>query len=413
MKRFVSYFRLQFKRSMKLFPTVLAVSVILLIAVAVLLVAVVSSDNNSLEKKKFNIGIVGDTSESYLGLGIAAVETLDSSNMAINFKEMSESEAKRALEAGTLNAYVVIPDGFVEAAVQGDIKKIAFVTTPGSVGFTSILKNEIAGLISELLVHSQKGVYATGSLMMDNGLKNRSETMDEMAIEYFSLILKRSELYKTEIVGVSDSLSLGGYLICGLPIFLLLIWGISCWFLFKTTSDALSRILCAKGYKSFRQVSAEYLAYLLLMLMTLSLILLPVLFLAPALSGFVPEFADATPARLLSFALQLVPCVLLISAIQFFIYEAVPSMITSVLMQFVAAAVLSYLGGCIYPIGFFPDAIARISDYTPGGASRSFMTAFLSGADRLETALVMAGWFVVIFCSTVLLRSVRIRRENV
>ena len=99
MKRFVSYFRLQFKRSMKLFPTVLAVSVILLIAVAVLLVAVVSSDNNSLEKKKFNIGIVGDTSESYLGLGIAAVETLDSSNMAINFKEMSESEAKRALEA--------------------------------------------------------------------------------------------------------------------------------------------------------------------------------------------------------------------------------------------------------------------------------------------------------------------------
>ena len=412
MKRFTSYFRLQFKRSMKLFPTVLTVSVILMLAVAVLLIGVVNSDRNSLEKKKFNIGIVGDTSESYLGLGIAAVETLDSSNMAINFLELGEKEAKRSLEAGTLNAYVIIPEGFVEAAVRGDIKKITFVTTPGSVGFTSILKNEIAELISELLVHSQKAIYATGDLMKDNGLKNRSETMDEMAIEYFSLILKRSDMYKTEIAGVSDSLSLGGYFVCGLPIFFLLIWGISCCFLFKSKSEALSQILSTKGCKSFCQVTAEYLAYLLLMLVTVALILLPVLFFVPALSSFIPEFAEVSPAYLISFAVQLIPCIVLISAVQFLIYEAVPGMITSVLVQFVGAVVLSYLGGCIYPISFFPDVIAKVSDYTPGGIARSFMTSFLSGNDRLLSAILMLCWFVVIYTAAVAIRSARIRRDR-
>lgn len=412
MNRFAAYFRLQFKRSMKLFPTVLCISAVLIIAVAILLIGIVASDSNSLEKKKFNIGIVGDTSESYLGLGIAAVETLDSSNMAINFKEITEDEAKRSLEAGTLNAYVVVPDGFVDAAVHGDIKKITFVTTPGAVGFTSILKNEIAGLISELLIHSQKGVYATGDLMKDNGLKNRSETMDIMATEYFSLILKRSDLYRTEIAGVSDSLSLGGYFLCGLPILFLLIWGISCCFLFETKSAALSRILSAKGCRPFTQIAAEYLAYLLLMLITILLILLPVFSVLPAFSDYIPEFSGRGLGFAFSFALRLVPCIVLISAIHFFIYEAVNSMITGVLAQFVSAIVLAYLGGCIYPIGFFPDAIVKISSYTPGGIARSYMTSFLAEQSSIAAIVGMTVWFILIFAATAAIRSVRIRSEK-
>lgn len=412
MNRFTSYFRLQLKRSMKLLPCVLCISAVLIIAIAALFIGTVVNDNDSLEKKKFNIGIVGDTSESYLGLGIAAVETLDSSNMAINFKEMTADDAEKALEVGSLNAYVVVPEGFVEAAVHGDIKKITFVTTPGAVGFTSILKNEIATLISELLVHSQKGVYATGDLMKDNGLKGRSDTMDIMATEYFSLILKRSELYKTEIAGVSDSLSLGGYLLCGLPVFFLLIWGISCCFLFAKKSNALSRILSAKGTNPFAQILAEYLAYFLLMLVTVLLILLPALSLLPSFSDFIPEFSDRNFAFALSFVVRLIPCIAVISALQFLICEAVNSMITGVLTQFVSAIVLSYLGGCIYPISFFPDAVAIISNYTPAGAARSYMTSFLADKSGAFAILWMAVWFVLIFTVAVVIRAMKIRSEE-
>ncbi|MBQ3100726.1 MAG: ABC transporter permease [Clostridia bacterium] len=412
MNRFISYFRLQLKRSMKLFPCVLCVSAVLTAALAILLIGTVASNNDSIEKKKFNIGIVGDTSESYLGLGIAAVETLDSSNMAINFKEMTADDAEKSLEEGSLNAYVVIPEGFVEAAVHGDIKKITFVTTPGAVGFTTILKNEIATLISELLVHSQKGVYAVGDLMKDNGLKGRSDTMDAMATEYFALILKRADLYRTDIAGVSDSLSLGGYLLCGLPIFFLLMWGISCCFLFAKKNNALSRILSAKGSKNIVQISAEYLAYFLLMLVAVLIILLPVFSVLPSFSEFIPEFADRDFGFALSFILRLIPCIAVISALQFFICEAVNSMITGALAQFVSAIVLSYLGGCIYPIGFFPDVIAKLSNYTPGGAARSYMTSFIAGKDTSAALLVMAVWFVVFFTAAAAIRAMKIRSED-
>ncbi len=410
MKKLGIYFSLQFKRALKTLPAVLCVSALLFLSLGMILTGVINKDNNSEEKTKFSIGIVGDTSESYLGLGVAAVETLDSSRFAIDFKEMTEREAKQALEAGKLSAYVLIPEGFVEAAVHGDIQKITYVTTPGAVGLTTILKNEIASFISEVLVHSQKGVYAAGAVMKDEGLKNRSEIMDNMAIEYFSFILGRSNIYRTEIAGVSDSLSLGGYFVCGLPVFFLFIWGISSCFLFARRDTALSEMLSVKGCRSFIQIAGEYLAYLLLMLIMLLVIFLAVLPFASQLSGLVPEFAGADISFALSFFVRLIPCAAMIAAIQFLIYESVSGMIAGVLAQFVSAIVLSYIGGCLYPIGFFPDMIAKLSLFLPSGLARAYMTSFLAGDNGTVYFAGMAIWFAVVFAASVAVRSARIRR---
>ncbi len=410
MKRLGIYFSLQLKRALKTLPAVLCVSAVLFLSLGMILTGIISQDNNSEEKTKFGIGIVGDTSESYLGLGVAAVETLDSSRFTIDFKEMTEREAKQALEAGKLSAYVLIPEGFVESAVHGDIQKITYVTSPGAVGLTTILKNEIASFISEVLVHSQKGVYATGAVMKEAALKNRSEIMDNMAIEYFSFILGRSNLYRTEIAGVSDSLSLGGYFICGLPIFFLFIWGISSCFLFARRDTALSEMLAVKGCRSLIQIAGEYLAYLLLMLIMLLVIFIAVLPFAQQLSGLVPEFAGADISFALSFFIRLIPCAVMIAAIQFLIYEAVSGMIAGVLAQFVSAIVLSYIGGCLYPIGFFPEVIAKFSLFLPSGLARAHMTSFLSGDNGTAYLAGMAIWFVGVSAASVAVRSARIRR---
>lgn len=410
MKRSGVYFSLQLKRALKILPTVLCVSLVLFLTLGMILAGVIANDNNSEKKTKFSIGIVGDTSESYLGLGVAAVETLDSSRFTIDFKEMTEIQAKQALEAGKLSAYVLIPEGFVEAAVHGDIQKITYVTSPGAVGLTTILKNEIASFISEVLVHSQKGVYATGAAMKDAGLKNRSEIMDNMAIEYFSFILGRSKLYRTEISGISDSLSLGGYFICGLPIFFLFIWGISACFLFARRDVALSEMLSAKGCRSFMQTAGEYLAYLILMVIMMIVIFAAVLPVAPYLSSLIPEFKGVDLSFGIAFFMRLIPCAATIAAIQFLIYEAVSGMIAGVLMQFVSAIVLSFVGGCLYPIGFFPEPIVRISRFLPSGLARAYMTSFLAGESGAVHLLGLAGWLVIVFTAAVAVRAERIRR---
>lgn len=410
MKRIGTYFCLQFKRALKSLPIVLGVSAVLFLALGIIISGILTKDAQSEDKQKFRVGIVGDTSESYLGLGIAAIETLDSSRFTIDFLELNEDEAKLMLEAGDLSAYVVIPDGFIDDAVHGDVGKITYVTGPGSVGLTTIFKNEIADFISQVLIHSQKGVYATGGAMRDEGIDGRSEAMDKIAIEYFSFILNRSKLYSTEILGISDSLSFGGYMMCGILIFFLFMWGISCCFLFVRRNISLSVILKAKDSGALIQIIGEYLAYLALMIITLLGIILALIPFSSQLSGFIPELEGAKTTWILSFSLKLIPCAMLISAVQFLIYETISGIVAGVLAQFISTIALSYVGGCLYPISFFPETVIKLSEFLPSGIARSYLSSALLGQSAIRQLFVIAIYFIFILGLTVGARTMRIRR---
>lgn len=413
MKRFAVYFTLQLKRAIKLLPAVIAVSGVLLVALGLIVIAAIRTDAISADKQKFKIAIVGNTTEGYLELGVATLGSLDSSRFTFDILEMSESEARRALEAGELHAYAVIPDGFIEAAIAGDVGRVTYVTSPGAMDMSAIFKNEIADFVSEVLIHSQKGVYAIGNAMKSEDLPDRQSSMNGLALEYLTLILHRSKLYSTEITGVADSLSFGGYLFCGVMVFFLFMWGISCCPLFARRDGSLSRLLHSKGCSPLVQIIGEYLAYLALMLITLIAILLLISPFLPELAGFVPEFENFGLSDLMSFGAMLILPAAVIAAVQFFIYEAVGGIIGSIIGQFVCAVALSYVGGCLYPIYFFPDAVIRLSAFLPTAMARTFLASFFTNRDCLPQVIGLLGFLCVFLALGILSRYAKLRRCRV
>lgn len=407
MKKAFVYFGLQLKRAAKYFPFILALSLFLCVCLGAVLGAVVRIDSAAEEKQKVTLGIVGDTQGSYLGFGISALQTLDSSRFVVEMVEMTEEEAKKKLENGEISAYAVIPEDFVDSAVRGDIKKIRYVTTDSAIGVTTVFMDEMLDAISVMLVDSQKGVYGLQNAMWDNGHIAGSD-VDKLASEYFSLILARSNISEQTELGISDSLSFGGYMFCGTLVFFVLLCGITFCPVYIKRDVSLSRLMRASGRGAFSQIFGEYLSFFLLMLANVYIIVCALALFAGEHLGFVSELSETNFLWAQKFTLSLVPALLLITAMQFLIYEFSSGLVGGVLAQFLSAIALAYVCGCLYPINFFPDAIKMLSAFLPAGAAREYVCALVGGDVSAQGIVKIAVMFVLLMCAAVLKRRQRI-----
>ena len=263
-----SYLLLQLKRGLKLMPQVLIVT--LLLALCAVLAGLMLSDLDEADgaKQKIEIGVVGDTKDTYLNIGLYALEHLDSSRFSVRLQTMEEQEARTALYAGRLTGYLVIPEDFVEGMVNGDHHPITYVTSTGATGFGTIVAEELASDISRLLLETENAIYGaqafTGQYIDGVDPYDAGQALVE---RYMRLVLNRNRLFEVETIGTADSLSPEGYYLCGMAVAMLLLWGISCSPLISRRSNELCGILNANGLEGAGQILSEFAAFFLLMLL--------------------------------------------------------------------------------------------------------------------------------------------------
>ncbi len=412
MKKCGTYISTQLKRVCKVFPTVMATTLVLLGCMALLMWVVLEKNSASDKKQMVQIGLVGDLEGSYLGIGIQTIQNLDSSRFAISFEEMTQEEAKEKLMQGKLSAYVVIPDGFVDSVVSGENKPITYVTSVGASGVGSTIMNEVVGTISKLIVESQNAIYGIQRFMLDNGMEDIYwETTDELCLRIMNFILGRTQVCELEVTGVSRNLSFVGYYVCGVTVLFFMLWGIVCSPLCVKQSYALPKLLKAGGQNAFSQVLGEYTGYLVLMLGTLVFIA-GLLAVAMGVTGItLPEWEGRESGALLVFVVQMIPVCMLISAMQFCVYEAVSGMVGSMLAQFLIAISLGYVSGCFYPISFFPESIQTLSGFLPAGAAMEYAGTCLTGGIQSKACIIMVMYFAGFMALSTVIRQCRIRNS--
>ena len=402
------YFYLQLKRLIKILPPLLIACLVISLALGVFLGGMIENDKNDAKNQKFKIAVVGSTEDSYLNMGVKALETLDSTRFAVEIEQTDEVTARKNLESGKLAAYVVIPKGFAEAAYRGDIMKIKYYTTDSAVGVVSIFKDEVTKTISDILVDSQKGVYGFGDALQENtSISNIGDRMTALSLEYVSLILKRSEIYTVSVLGVSSGLSTAGYFLCGILTLFILLLGIVATGVFIKKDNSLCRVISAKGGNALWQVASEYLAYFLLIFLIVSLVLTVILGFTD-LSDVIPDISWLVLADIPLLLIKLIPAVAIITALQFLLFEISSSLVSGVLLQFLTAVTLGYISGCFYPIYFFPESVQNFSQLLPSGLARVHISNCISNA--FDNKLVLAGavYFAVIMLITVIVRRYRI-----
>ena len=382
---------------------------VLCVLVSIIFSAMLSIDENKKDKQKFAIGVVGDTKESFLGIGISALENFDSSRFAIEFVELDEEKAKSSLQKGEISAYAVVPDDFVNSLVHGEIKKIKYYTTDDGVGISAVFEKEVTQVISNILVQSQKGVYGLAEAMEDNGASYcTGEKMNELCAKYFELIINRTSMGKNEYIGIADEVSMQGYFLCSIITLFVFLFGISCVSMYAKRDISLNRILYAKGQSGQRQIICEYFTYFLLVYLVVFVTSVCVAVLG-GIKSLIPELEYMGMSEILLFTIRIIPVVAMISAFHFLLFEITRDIVTGVLLQFVASVSLTYISGCFYPIYFFPEIVQRISTFLPAGLARSYLSESIVQKPITISFVFILIYFVLFLGVTILVRNRRIK----
>lgn len=367
------YFYLQLKLSARLLPFVLGVALALLLGIGLILSGLLADFRNSEEGKELTVALTGDTDNTYLQWGIAALQMGEDSPFSVSVVEMPQRKAHAALEKGEISAYVILPDGLMEKALAGeDFDPITYVTSAGVEGFSGFLKREITDLVTKIVVYSQKGSYGLAELLTDNNLdENVNSHMTALALEYADLIIHRDTLYTTQILGVSDGLSTGDYYICAATLLLLMLMGLPYAAIYIKRDYALPKMLRSRGFSPTRQLVCEYGTHLLCMLILAGVLLSLVAISLPILQlTAMPDLGDL--------ALRMIPVLLMIAALNMLIFTLSGNIVSGLLLHFFGIIGLCYVSGCIYPITAFPTAVQRFAALLPTGIARYHLSTSFS-----------------------------------
>lgn len=402
------YFGLQAKRFARVLPAAILTGAILVGMMLLAYGGVLQSYMQDEENSRMRIGIVGTAEDKLLQLGISAISSMDSSRFVFELISMEEPQAERELKAGEIVAYVAFPDGFMESALHGVVPPIQYVSRPAAQGIVSMLKDEIAGMISDIVAAAQKGVYGIYGALHNMNLPNKAATLTaDSSIRYVQFILNRAQMYQAENLGISDGLGFSGHLVCGVTVLILLLMAVPFGCVLIEKNLAHSHVSKAKGVGIFTQFSCQFFAYFASFLV-LGLGMLTAMHFAGSLPAM-----EGLPIFNLGDLPRFVPVLFMTAAMSFLFFELATDMVEGILLQFFSSVLLCFFSGCLYPAYFFPESVQKIAGVLPTGLSRAYLEGALGGADN---AHLFWGIFAysLFFCALALLvRRARLLHKGV
>lgn len=384
------YFSLQLKRMMKALPGICLLTVLLTISLLFLLKAMFFIEESREDKQVVKVGIVGDLSDSYLGVGINVLINMEGIRNLADIRRMEETEAEALFEAGEISAYLIIPDGFIDSILVGENKEIIYVTTEKAQGIGGLLMNELVDAVSSLITTTQTNIYSMQTYLREHDMRDRIPAATEgMNLAYIGAVLNRMAIYDLQASGVSNKMSVTGHLFTGILLLLALLWGINCVSLMVREENSLLKLLKIKGFQEKAQVSAEVLAYGILQCVTLCLVFICVMVVKYAMGLEIPEWEALEVLEKLWFVCKWIPVVFMLAAMQAFLYELVTNVVNGVLLQFLVAVSMGYLSGCIYPVSFFPKPVQPLAMWSPIGTALRYVQKGITGRGAVVELLVL------------------------
>ncbi|MBQ6852284.1 MAG: ABC transporter permease [Oscillospiraceae bacterium] len=379
------YFCIQLKRLLRLLLPVLLVTAVLFGCLMVIYDTVSKLNDESEVTTKFQIGVVGTASDFYLQMGLKAISSIDSSRFSVELVEMEETQAESAMRRGKITAFVVFPEGFLDAAFRGDIIPLKFVCAAGSVGLVSMITDEFTQIVETMLIEAQRGIYGVEDALHSLG-QSGSQVVNDLSIEYAEFVFNRGRMYRTSTLGAFDGMGMQGYLATGLCTVLILLICLVFSPMMVRGDHALTRMLCAQGRSLTGLVLCDFGVYMLGLLGIAGVVLAYLVF-----------WMEASVTGMM--LLKALPVLLGLGAMSFLMYELCSNLISGVLLQFFAAVVLCFVSGCIYPITFFPEAVQKLAAYLPTAMAREQIAhCILQTHDVVNTAALLGYGCVFLVC---------------
>ena len=402
------YFLLKLKSLIKVFPYV-TIAVFLLFGSLLAAFAVVYESSND-EKTRFKLALVCSENDPYFMAGLEVVQGYDSSRFSIDTQQMSEEDAQKALEQGLLDAYVVIPDGYIGSAMQGELGALKYVSTSNSTDLTTLFKDEITSVVSNIIITCEKGMFGIEALAEDFDFRQRAADYSyAISMGYVDYILDRSDMYYVDQLGLHDSLGFDGYLFSGISVLLISVMSIPVALCFVNQDLAILLLLKSKNIGAEKQVISEYLVFI-------TALLVPVCGLSIITALFRNKLPEDIQRLAMIFAVQNIWRIFLIvinlGAFAYFVMQLADELVGGTLLYFFAALILCFASGCIYPVYFFPDILRNVAQYTPQGLAKQIIGNCIIGVSDFRIYVSIMLYTCVFLLGVGCIRVVRLRRAK-
>lgn len=403
-----TYFSLQWKRVAKVLPIVLLITIVLFVGVATVMTGVLKAGDTDQKNIKLRIGVTGDTDNSILQLAMSAFQNFDESRFVISFVEMTEAEAAQCLDEGTITAYLILPEDFVEKAMAGVMEPMYYVTSAGANDIVTMFKNEVTTLVTDVVVSSQKGSFGLEEALDDNDIPDDEGLVDALAMKYAAAVMNRAAVAAVNELQITTGVRLSEMYLCALTVLFLMLLGLPFVVVYARRDRALNVLLLSRGVSNLRQLFYEWLPHFLSLVCLAAVVFVPVLAMSGSTDNRVLLLLTSEEWR--RFVLLFVPVLVMVSAFNLFIFEAGGNIVSATLLHFFSALCMCYVSGCFYPVYTFPRAIQAVEQFLPSGMARgTLLMAVGTDVPRYPIVGVML-YAALFFVGALLIRSHKVRR---
>lgn len=253
MKTWIAFFIVECKRTGKTLLKSIGSFCACLLLTAVLVAAFSAIMQNAQVFQKVNIGIAIPEGESISRLATQYISSMDSVRSVCDFYYLDEQEAVEQLRQGTLQAVVVLPEGFYHD-VQVGINPPAQIYFPKDAAQNTQVFEELVTAGVSFLQTAEAGVYAALDTASYYGVELQGAGLgDTIAYLFVNQMLKRDSVYSARMLSSMGNLSVAEYYYAAGFVILLMMCGIQFGFLYGKRKRSVEDKLKIRGVGSIRQ----------------------------------------------------------------------------------------------------------------------------------------------------------------
>lgn len=253
MKTWIAFFIVECKRTGKTLLKSIGSFCACLLLTAVLVAAFSAIMQNAQVFQKVNIGIAIPEGESISRLATQYISSMDSVRSVCDFYYLDEQESVEQLKQGTLQAVVVLPEGFYHD-VQVGINPPAQIYFPKDAAQNTQVFEELVTAGVSFLQTAEAGVYAALDTASYYGVELQGAGLgDTIAYLFAHQMLKRDSVYSARMLSSMGNPSVAEYYYAAGLVILLMMCGIQFGFLYGKRNRSVEDKLKIRGVGSIRQ----------------------------------------------------------------------------------------------------------------------------------------------------------------
>lgn len=253
MKTWIAFFIVECKRTGKTLLKSIGSFYACLLLTAVLVAVFSAIMQNAQVFQKVNIGIAIPEGESISRLATQYISSMDSVRSVCDFYYLDEQEAVEQLKQGTLQAVVLLPEGFYHD-VQVGINPPAQIYFPKDAAQNTQVFEELVTAGVSFLQTAEAGVYAALDTASYYGVELQGAGLgDTIAYLFVNQMLKRDSVYSARMLSSMGNLSVEEYYYAAGLVILLMMCGIQFGFLYGKRNRSVEDKLKIRGVGSIRQ----------------------------------------------------------------------------------------------------------------------------------------------------------------